>query len=215
MGRYDLAIHGFGLLPGLLAVHLLGRDPGQSLLLLSGDATIGGNALEPVPVSSLSAPARELVEPFAVARWPGYFVTRDGRTEQRSDEVLLLDPVQVWLELCGLLAPEDMVPNGGAVSYATPRLDWTGGWAEAAQLVDLAAITSRTEASEILGLEAARSLPLPVLADFDTGTEPWDAFQHLPLGDERVYVRKRRCRGDAEAELTGGLGRLLSDLIAY
>ena len=48
MHRCELAIHGHGLLPGLLAVHLLGRDPGLSVLLLSADKAIGGEVLEPV-----------------------------------------------------------------------------------------------------------------------------------------------------------------------
>jgi hypothetical protein len=73
----------------------------------------------------------------------------------------------------------------------------------------------RDQSADILGLDTARNLSLPVLADFDTGQEPWNAFQHIPLGDERVYVRKRRFRGNAYAELISGFGKLLSDLIAY
>jgi hypothetical protein len=215
MRRFDLAIHGFGLIPGLLAIHLLGRSPGQTLLLLSGDQTIGGETLEPVLTSSLSEPARRLVEPFTVARWPGFFVTRDGTPHQQSGEVLLLDPVQVALELESLLSTDDMVLSGGAVGRNGQVISWTGGQAIADDFVDLASLTRREQSAEILGLEVARSLPLPVLVDFNTGNEPWDAFQHIPLGDERVYVRKRRCLGDPIADLTTGLGMILSELIAY
>ena len=215
MKRYDLAIHGFGLIPGLLAIHLVGRSPGQTLLLLSGDATIGGDTLEPVLASSLTEPARRLVEAFAVASWPGFFVTRDGTPHHQTGEVLLLDPVQVWLELGTLLSDQDMVCSGGRVVSKGNRIQWDGGQAEVVDFVDLAAMTRREQSAEILGLEIARSLPLPVLVDFDTGDEPWDAFQHIPLGDERVYVRKRRCLGDPVADLTTGFGKMLSDLIAY
>jgi hypothetical protein len=79
----------------------------------------------------------------------------------------------------------------------------------------LASVTRREQSEEIIGLESVRSLPWPVLVDLDTGDEPWDAFQHIPLGDDRVYIRKRNCRGDPEAELTTGFGQLLSDLIAF
>lgn len=215
MRHFDLAIHGHGILPGLLALHLLGRTPGQSLLLLSADATVCGEVLEPVLVSSLSPVALRLVEGFAVSRWPGYFIIRDGEPRHHAHEVLLLDPVQLWLELGNLLDDEDMVLSGGNLARHGRTLDLPSGPVEAVILVDLASMTRREESAEILGLEIARSLPLPVLADFDTGNEPWDAFQHIPLGDERVYVRKRRCDGDIEAELTTGFGRLLSDLIAH
>ena len=215
MRRYDLAIHGFGILPALLAIHLLDRDPGQSLLLLSGNKTIGGESLEPVVTSSLSSAAATLVEPFVVRRWPGYFVTRNGTTTSRDDEVRLLDPLQIWLELQGLIETADMVTDVGPVSQDHETLTWAGGSAQVAQLVDLTALTRRDHSDEILGLELARSLPWPVLCDFDTGAEPWDAFQHIPLGDDRVYVRKRNCQGEPEADLTTGFGRLLSDLIGY
>lgn len=215
MRHYDLAIHGFGMIPGLLAIHLLGRSPGQTLLLLSGDETIGGETLEPVLTSSLSEPARRLVEGFVVARWPGFLVTGRGAPHQQQAEVLLLDPVQIWLELGTLLAEGDMAPSGGAVARDGREIHWSGGSAIAQDFVDLAGLTRREQSAEILGLEIARSLPLPVLVDFDTGNEPWDAFQHIPLGDERVYVRKRRCLGDPVADLTTGFGKMLSDLIAY
>ena len=129
--------------------------------------------------------------------------------------MLLIDPIQVWLELGTLLADEDMVLSGGSVASSGRRLRWSGGEAEAVDFVDLAAMTRRQQTAEILGLEIARSLPLPVLVDFDTGDEPWDAFQHIPLGDERVYVRKRRCLGDPVADLTTGFGKVLSDMIAF
>lgn len=214
MLRYDLAIHGFGMLPGLLAVHLLDRDPGQQLLLLSGDATVGGEALEPVTEASLSPAARALVDPFAVSQWSGYFVTRGGKTEQHADNVLLLDPVQLWLELRGLLPDWAMPARCEGVVHAGTELRWSGEQAEVASFADLVSLTRREEHREILGLDQVRALPLPVLADLDTGDEPWDAFQHVPLGDERVFVRKLRCNGDVAAQLTSGFGRLLSELIA-
>lgn len=214
MRSFDLALHGHGLLPGLLAVHLLSRDPDQALLLLGGDGAIGGEALEPVLVSSLSPAARVLVDGFTVARWPGYFTIDGGDPAYHHDEVLLLDPVQVWLELQVLL-PTGLVANSGAVTRTGRLVQWQGGCAQASEFVDLAGITRCEQSCEILGLEMARSLPVPVLADFSTGTESWDAYQHVPLGDERVYVRKRRCRGEPLAELTTGFGEMLSALIAY
>lgn len=213
--RFDLAIHGSGLLPGLIALHLLGQHPEQALLLLCDDRTVCGEMLEPVVRSSLSNQALQLVEPFAVSRWPAYLVSDGGDPDRHDDEVLLLDPIQLFLELSALLAPEHMVALQGPLERKGQNLSWPGGSAEALELVDLTSMTRRDQAADILGLDAARSLPLPVLADFDTGHEPWNAFQHIPLGDERVFVRKRRFRGNAYAELISGFGKLLSDLIAY
>ncbi len=215
MHRCELAIHGHGMMPGLLAVHLLGRDPGLSVLLLSADAAMGGDVLEPVVASSLSPAAAALVDPFIVMRWPDYLVSHAGTSQRYEDEVLLLDPVQLWLELQGLLAPDCLALSGGVLQQDGPQLHWSSGTCEVARLVDLEPMTRRNQASEILGLDLARALPLPVLADFDTGDDHWNVFQHLPLGDERVFVRKCRILHDAEAELTTGFGKLLSDLIAY
>lgn len=215
MHRCELAIHGHGLLPGLLAVHLLGRDPGISVLLLSADKTIGGNVPEPVVAASLSPAALDLVAPFVVMRWPGYFIRQAGGARHHEDEVLLLDPVQLWLELQGLLPPECLALSHGALELDGERLEWPGDSCSVARLVDLEPMTRRDQASEIVGLDAARALPLPVLADFDTGDDRWNVFQHLPLGDERVLVRKCRIGHDPETALTSGFGRMLSELIAF
>lgn len=213
--RFDLAIHGAGMMPGLVALHLLGQHPDQTILLLCQDRTICGEMLEPVVRSSLSERALQLVEPFAVSRWPAYLVSDGGNPDRHDDEVLLLDPVQIYLELSTLMAPEDMVALQDPLQRSGQTLSWAGGGARVSELVDLSGMTWRDQSADILGLDTARSLPLPVLADFDTGPEPWNAFQHIPLGDERVYVRKRRFRGNAYAELISGFGKLLSDLIAY
>lgn len=213
--RYELAVHGHGLIPGLLCLDLLRVGTPESILLLVAEEAVGGHTLEPVTISSLSRPALDLVADFAVAHWPCYFVIRDGQTHEHADPVLLLDPVQLRLELDARLAAQDQAVGVRGLTQRGSALTWPGGSAEAADLVDLCALTRMEQHAEIVGHDMARSLPLPVLADFDTGDEPWDAFQHVPLGDERVYVRKRRCRGDAEFELTGGFGKLLSDLVAY
>lgn len=213
--QYDLAIHGHGMIPGLVALHLLNRNPNQGLLLLGADLKVGGSTLEPVVRSSLSDEAYLLVEPFIVSQWPGYLVSDRGDPDYHDDEVLLLDPVQLSLELGAILPGKDMIATDGPLQVSGKSLAWANGQAQALELVDLAALTRQEQECEILGLDAARSLSLPVLADFDTGHEPWNAFQHIPLGDERVFVRKRRFRGNAYAELIGGFGKLLSDLIAY
>ena len=39
-------------------------------------------------------------------------------------------------------------------------------------------------------MDVARWLKLPVLADFDAACQQWSARQYLPLGDERLVIRK-------------------------
>ena len=90
MAAQPIAIHGHGILPGLLAVHLLAQRPLQSLLVLSGDSKLGGSHLEPVVASRLNAVARSLVEPFVVSSWPAYYLVASGKTDLQEDEVLLL-----------------------------------------------------------------------------------------------------------------------------
>lgn len=190
MLRFDTAIHGRGLLPGLLALHLLDRQPGLAVLLLCGDDTICGEQLEPVVVDRLGDAARLLVEPFCVARWPGYFIARDGKIDRHESEVWLLDPLQVWLELEGRAATCQAVARCGEVKQADGKVHWAGGETQVSQLIDLSALTASPSESEIIGIEAGRQLGLPILADYDTASDGWEANQLLPLGDERVVVRK-------------------------
>ena len=185
-----LAIHGHGLLPGLLAVHLLQVRLEQPILLLSADRALGGEHLEPVVASRLSAVARALVEPFVVSSWPAYYLIEGGATELTEDEVLLLDPLQVWLELQERLGPAALIAPCGAIRLDGNRLDWDGGSAEIDRLIDLDPLIAVPGESEIVGVDAARRLTLPVLADYDAGEGDWLAHQYLPLGDERLVVRK-------------------------
>ena len=190
MVALPLAIHGHGLLPGLLAIHLLNQAPQQPLLLLSADQTLGGAHLEPVVASRLTPAAKALTEPFVVSSWPAYYLIRAGTTDLQEDEVLLLDPTQVWLELHGRLDPSVLIAPCGALRFADGVLSWDGGCAPIARLIDLDPLLGRTSESEIVGIDAARRLNLPVLADYDAACEQWSARQYLPLGDERLVIRK-------------------------
>ena len=190
MVAQPLAIHGHGLLPGLLAVHLLDIHPDQPILLLSAERALGGTHLEPVVTSRLSPVARSLIEPFVVSSWPAYYLIEAGNTELQEDEVLLLDPLQVWLDLQGRLEPAALVAPCGQISLDGNRLSWAGGTAEIDRLIDLDPLTGRSGESEIVGVDAARRLTLPVLADYDAAGGEWSARQYLPLGDERLVVRK-------------------------
>lgn len=185
-----LAIHGRGLLPGLLALDLLSRDLDQPLLLLSPDQTICGEHLEPVVADRLSAAARQLINPFVVAEWPGYYVVRGGQHDLHEEPVLLLDPVQVWLELQALLPSAALVAQCGPVTQSDQRIWWTGGSALLGRLIDLAPLLGAGDTSEIVGLDAVQSLTLPVLADYDAACAQWSAHQYLPLGDQRLVIRK-------------------------
>ena len=190
MVAQPLAIHGHGLLPGLLAVHLLHLDPHRPILLLAADQTPGGAHLEPVVASRLSPVARSLVEPFVVSTWPAYYLIEAGKTDLQEDEVLLLDPLQVWLELQGQLEPAALVAPCGRIELSGSRLSWDGGAAEIDRLIDLGPLIGCSGESEIVGFDAARRLTLPVLADYDAACGEWSARQYLPLGDERLVVRK-------------------------
>ena len=87
MRSHQLAIHGHGMLPALLALHLLARTPQTDLLLLSSDRVIGGDQLEPVIAGRLSAASRALTEPFVVARWTDYLITQNGESVLHDEEV--------------------------------------------------------------------------------------------------------------------------------
>ncbi len=190
MRFHQLAIHGHGMLPALLALHLLARAPQTDLVLLTSDKAIGGDQLEPVIAARLSPASLALVEPFVVMRWADYLITRDGQSDRQTGEVLLLDPVQVWLELERLLDPAALIADCGALAQSGGAISWQSGRAQIEQLIDLAPLLGPPGESEIVGLEAMRWLGQPVLADYDAADAQWSAHQYLPLGDDRAVIRK-------------------------
>lgn len=190
MARYELAIHGSGLLPGLLACHLLHHDPERRVLLLSSDRVVCGEHLEPIVTSRLSAASAALVDPFVVASWPAYLETRGGETERIEQEVLLLDPQQVYLSLLELAGAQDLIAACGTVRSADGEVTWEHGSAGADRLVDLSPLLGPPGESEIVGMAMIRHLDLPVLADYDASGPWWEACQYLPLGDERLVIRR-------------------------
>ena len=185
-----IAIHGHGLLPGLLAIHLLNQMPLRPILLLSADQPLGGAHLEPVVASRLSPRALDVIEPFVVASWPAYYLIRGGTADLQEDDVLLLDPMQVWVDLQARLDRLALVTNCGAVTLAGNIISWDHGTAEIVRLIDLDPLLGPGGESEIVGIDAARGLTLPVLADYDIACPQWSAQQYLPLGDERLVIRK-------------------------
>ena len=189
MASTPLAIHGYGLIPALLAVHLLNQDPARSLLLLTRDREFGGLHLEAVVANKLSPVAAKLIDPFVVSIWPGYYVVSGGVPQLHHDQVLLLDPVQVWLELQLRLPQSALISQCGPIEYDGAVLQWTGGSAAIDRMIDLEPLLGPECSSSSVGLEAVRQLKLPILADYDEGCKVWAARQFLPLGDERMVMR--------------------------
>ena len=200
-----LAIHGRGLVPGLLALRIIRAGVCAPVLLLSPDAAVCGDQLEPVIASALKQAAQALLEPFVVASRPAYYTVRGGVHERHDDPVWLLDPVQVWLDLQGLLPPAALVAACGPLEQSRGRLSWTGGSALLGRLIDLDPVIGGAAVSQIAGVDGAQALDLPVLADYDapdldapdldaddhdTASARWAAYQYLPLGDDRLVIRK-------------------------
>lgn len=178
--QHDIAIHGWGMLPALLALDRLAREPESRVLLLCGDSAVGGDQVEPVVADRLAPAARDLAERCSVIRWDGYFVIDDGDVERRDEAVWLLDPVQVWLEIDAYADRCTARTGCASMGAANP----------ASRQIDLAPLTLPQAECEIRGDDLVRELGLPILADYDSVPPGWHALQMLPLGDERVMVRK-------------------------
>lgn len=177
---HDIVIHGWGMLPALLALHLLAKEPRSRVLLLCGDSAVGGDQVEPVVADRLGPVARELVTSCCIARWEGYYIVRDGAVALHEETVWLLDPVQLWLDI----AEQDLRCT------ARTGCSTVGAGDKAKRTIDLGSLTLPQAESEIRGNALVRQLGLPILADFDSVPPGWHAHQMLPLGDERVLVRR-------------------------
>lgn len=190
--HHDIVIHGWGMLPALLALHLLAKEPGSYVLLLCGDSTVGGDQMEPVVADRLCPAARELATSCCVAQWEGYYIVRDGDAALHTEPVWLLDPVQLWLN----------ITEQAARCTARTGCSTVGADDQAGRYIDLAALTLPQAESKIRGNELVRQLGLPILADFDSAPPGWHAHQMLPLGDERVMVRRLPLRTSLVAATT-------------
>jgi lycopene beta-cyclase len=71
---FDYLLIGGGLQNALIALALLGREPGARVCLVEREAALGGNHLWCFHGSDLSAAGQTLVAPLVVRRWDGYSV---------------------------------------------------------------------------------------------------------------------------------------------
>lgn len=190
--HHDIAIHGWGMLPAMLALHLLTKEPATRVLLLCGDSAVGGDQVEPVVADRLCAAARQLATSCCVACWEGYYIIRDGTVALHEETVWLLDPVQLWL---------DIAEQDGRCTART-GCSTIGAGDEAGRYIDLSALTLPQAESEIRGNDLVHQLGRPILADFDSVPPGWHAHQMLPLGDERIMVRRLPLRTSLVAATT-------------
>lgn len=71
---YDLILAGGGLANGLIAWRLRSLRPALRILVLEGDAQLGGNHTWSFHASDLTAAQRDWIAPLVSCRWPGYEV---------------------------------------------------------------------------------------------------------------------------------------------
>ena len=101
----------------------------------------------------------------------------------------------------------------GSAGAADGRIGWFGGSALLGQLIDLDPLIGAGAVSRIAGIAGAQALDLPVLADHDAACARWTAHQYLPLGDDRLVIRKLPRADNLVAQHTP-LEALLSTLLA-
>lgn len=106
-----------------------------------------------------------------------------------------------------------MVTGCGRVESVVGKVSWEFGAAPVDRLVNLSPLLGQPGESEIVGMAVIRHLDLPVLADYDAAGPWWEACQYLPLGDERLVIRRLPRRDGLVASQTTFEG-LLNSLTA-
>ncbi|TRD11286.1 hypothetical protein FGU71_05105 [Erythrobacter insulae] len=95
----SIAVLGGGLYASLTALALAHCRPDHRIYLVTDTTPLERDVISPVLRSSLNHSAQELLEPFIVSKWPGYFISRNGEPQFHEGEVLLLAKEQIQAEI--------------------------------------------------------------------------------------------------------------------
>ena len=194
---YDLILAGGGLANGLIAWRLRQQRPDLRILLLEGDAHIGGNHTWSFHDSDLTGEEWAWIAPLVSQRWPRYEVdfpqlkrTLDGGYASiastdfaRVIEADLAGCLRTGAQIAAL-TPTSVTLAGGETLAARAVIDGRGP--RASQHMSLG---YQTFLGQELRLAAPHGLQAPVIMDATVEQQGGYRFVYLlPFGPDRVLV---------------------------
>lgn len=198
--NFRLVLVGGGLQNALIALALLRKDPGASLVLLERDARLGGNHTWSFHLSDLEPDVVPLLEPLLVRRWPGHTVAFPGFTRSLGTPYASTDSSrlhQVVSDAFGSATHAELRRETPVRSVGRNEIMTAAGERlEAIRVVDSrgpAAGPGRAGYQKFLGQEVRLTTPwsdaLPCLMDARLPQTGGFHFMYtLPLAPDRVLV---------------------------
>lgn len=202
--EYDLAIIGGGLVGSLLTLALRQYRPEIAFAVVESGPHFGGDFLEAGVVAEIPPALYELIDPLAVKVWPGCFVNYPRRSQHFADEILMLDPRQLHLEIVDHPRAAHCLAGSRVQAVAGKRIVHARGALAARLIVDAndARIQSDLEIERVTRYRDFRlhhDLDLPVLADMSDTAGDWAFLQLFPVDAERIVVEHFRHRAAPNA----------------
>lgn len=199
---HDLAIVGGGLFGTLLALGLRRHRPDVDFVLVEGGARFGGSLLEGAVAQEVPAALADVIDRATVRVWPGCFVNYPGRSQFFGDDILLVDPRQLHIEVIDHPLASRCRAGVRIRAIDGGRIFHDGGDIRARLIVD----ASDARIQSQLGIERvtryrdfslAHDLELPILADMSATAGDWSFLQLYPVDGERMVVEHFRPRAPA------------------
>jgi lycopene beta-cyclase len=196
--HYDLAIAGGGLAGGLTALAVHRARPDLKLLLVEGEASLGGNHVWSFFSSDVDAGGLALLEPMIAQSWEGYDVRFPALARQLATRYHSIRSAGFDRALRAAL-PAETLRLGAEIAEVTPGgITLASGEAIAARAVldcrgggDLSLLDCGWQ--KFVGLElelaAPHGLDRPVV--MDAAVEQIDGYRFvyvLPFGEKRLFV---------------------------
>lgn len=197
--EYDLAIIGGGLVGSLLTLALRQYRPDIVFAVVESGPHFGGAFLEAGVAAEIPPALHELIDPLVVKAWPGCFVNYPRRSQHFADEILMLDPRQLHLEIVDHAGAPHCHAGSRVQAVAGKRIVHARGELAARLIVDAndSRIQSDLEIERVTRYRDFRlhhDLDLPVLADMSETAGDWAFLQLFPVDAERIVVEHFRHR---------------------
>lgn len=196
---HDLAIIGGGLFGSVLALALREHRPEVDFAVIESEAHFGGSFLEAAVANELPRSIRKILDRATVKVWPSCFVNYPGGPQHFDDEVLLIDPRHLHLEMIDHPQASRCFAGCTVEAVKGDRILHSRGNVRARLIVDASdlRIQSHLEIERLTRYRDFRlehDLDQPILADMSRTAGDWSFLQLFPIDRERMVVEHFRHR---------------------
>lgn len=196
---HDLAVIGGGLFGAILALALRDHRPDVDFALIGNEPHFGGTLLEAAVADEIPGSMRAILDRATIKIWPSCFVNYPGGPQHFGDEVILIDPRQLHLEMIDHPQAAHCVSGSLVQAVKGDKIMHSRGSLRARLIVDASdrRIQSHLDIERLTRYRDFRiehDLDQPILADMSATAGDWSFLQLFPIDHERMVVEHFRHR---------------------